>query len=122
MNLKGEMKKMSSPEVQQMLENAVHEHTIDIIANYEYFKNRNEYFGVLSEEIVELKEAYIDLEDDIDDFLRITIRFMRDIWDDLEYDKDLEKITGSLWKLLLEVIDVLAVLKKLKYQIESRGI
>lgn len=113
---------MSSPEVQQMLENAVHEHTIDIIANYEYFKNRNEYFGVLSEEIVELKEAYIDLEDDIDDFLRITIRFMRDIWGDLEYDKDLEKITGSLWKLLLEVIDVLAVLKKLKYQIESRGI
>lgn len=111
---------MLDKKVIDLLDNVLYEHTTNIIEKNGFYANSNEYYGVLSEEVDELCDELLKFDIAQNMFISNSMDFMREKCPVDDYMCDLEKFMNTLENMIYETIDVMAVLKKLKYQIELR--
>lgn len=110
---------MMDKNVQEILANALHEQTMNNIEKYEYYDNRNEYYGVLTEELDELCDELLKFDIAQKLFISISMDFMREKCTVDDYMSELEKFMNTLQNMMYETLDVMAVLQKLKYQLSK---
>lgn len=108
---------MTIQEVQDLLEQAIYEQTANNVAQHGYYKNRNEFYGVLAEELDELKEAYSNgLNEIYAEVLPSSMLYMREKCNRKDYIETTASIQEKLMELLKETIHVMCVFKKLEAQ------
>lgn len=111
---------MKSPMVEELLNEAINEHLKDIVAQHGLYINRNEYYGVLLEELDELKEVCSDIiNESYSNIESFSMSFMRKKISDANYVNSIEHIKVSLHCLMEEALDVTAVILKLEEQIRT---
>lgn len=108
---------MTTQEVQDLLEQAIYEQTANNVLQYGYYKNRNEFYGVLAEELNEMREAYNNVMKTVhDELLPSSMLYMRERYSRKDYIETQHATSEMLMELLKETMHVMCVFMKLQMQ------